>query len=393
MSVSPAQRQGEETRGNKENEEKKERTEISLKDRIPGRVGKRDMPLGLLGRRKNKRKQEEEEEYEEEYEGQLAPRIPRRDKASARRRNERRRGGGGGGWIKTRTRNGNGRSNEAKRSFVCGAAASVFSKILLQPLDTLKTIVQVAKTRTQVQQTSSPFRINFVREGAHLVSKSGIRSLFRGLPASLIVSAPSSAVFFSVYDPVKEYAKAHCFPNDPFVPCLFAAAVGNVFSSIVRVPPENVKLQVQAGLKDNGIQALRSILRQKDGGLGLAGLYRGYWAQLLKDIPYSGVQFVTYDYVKHKLGLNGLASGALAGACAVLVTSPLDVIKTRIMTAVHPQQCLHLGILQMGVMICGKEGPSALFKGLVPRLLHKVPASAVCLMTYDFLQAALPQVD
>ena len=310
---------------------------------------------------------------------------------------------------------------KAGLSFICGAAASLMTKAILQPFDTLKTLAQVGgKTSQHVIKTKGGLslgQLQFVREGARLVRQSGVSALFRGLPATLVVSAPSSAVFFSIYDPMKTYLdkeKSFGFDCGPNLSALIASTCGNLVSSVIRVPPENVKQQVQAGLYQNGLQATRSIVSQG----GIQALYRGYLAQLLKDIPYSAVQFTVYDWIKrrrerieiqtgHHHRLNGpyvhisgkdLIGGALAGASAVLLTSPLDVVKTRIMTTkttssiglVSPPTRKHqLGVLRMCLLIYQKEGPKALFRGLLPRLMQKVPSSALYLITYEYLTQTL----
>ncbi|KAI9340039.1 mitochondrial carrier domain-containing protein [Zopfochytrium polystomum] len=75
---------------------------------------------------------------------------------------------------------------------------------------------------------------------------------------------------------------------------------------------------------------------------GLAGLFRGNGINVLRIVPYSAVQFSSYDVFKKLLvpstatGLTTerrLAAGALAGMCSVTVTYPLDFLRTRISIA------------------------------------------------------------
>ena len=74
--------------------------------------------------------------------------------------------------------------------------------------------------------------------------------------------------------------------------------------------------------------------------LGLVGLYKGASACLLRDVPFSAIYFPTYSHLKKdlfgesptkKLGIvQLLTAGAIAGMPAAYLTTPADVIKTRL---------------------------------------------------------------
>ncbi|CAI5467164.1 unnamed protein product [Closterium sp. Yama58-4] len=216
----------------------------------------------------------------------------------------------------------------------------------------------------------------------------------------------------------------------PAAPAL-AAVAGNVMSSLVRVPPEVVKQRVQAGQFAGLLAAVTSMWRAE----GLSGFYTGYSTMVARDIPYAAIQFTTFETLKRRrekiLAARALASseaskggstglpcsagstgqgsksvaarqlsqgelllsnmwiGAMAGAMATIFTSPLDVLKTRVMTQeVLPGQA-YLGTREMLAKVWAEEGIVAFGRGMTPRLLYKVPSSAVFLVSYEAMRRIL----
>lgn len=88
-----------------------------------------------------------------------------------------------------------------------------------------------------------------------------------------------------------------------------------------------MKQRKQALLPDQGRYSIRL-------------LYRGYWSTVLRDMPFSLIQFPIWEYLKkfwveyaHRdiFPYEGAICGAFAGSIAAAITTPLDVAKTRIM--------------------------------------------------------------
>jgi hypothetical protein len=88
--------------------------------------------------------------------------------------------------------------------------------------------------------------------------------------------------------------------------------------------------------------AARTIIRQE----GFSALFYGYKATILRDLPFSALQFAFYEQGQtwarewkksRDIGLPlELLTGAAAGGLSGVITCPLDVVKTRIQTQVNP---------------------------------------------------------
>jgi hypothetical protein len=116
------------------------------------------------------------------------------------------------------------------------------------------------------------------------------------------------------------------------------------------VPSEVLKTRLQLQGRHNNpyfnsgynyrgtIDAARTIARVE----GFSALFHGYKATLWRDLPFSALQFAFYeelrDRAKRYMGSNNIgllleiATAASAGGMAGVMTTPLDVVKTRIQT-------------------------------------------------------------
>ncbi|KAJ1963103.1 mitochondrial aspartate-glutamate transporter agc1 [Dispira parvispora] len=106
-------------------------------------------------------------------------------------------------------------------------------------------------------------------------------------------------------------------------------------------------------------------------------------ACLLRDIPFSAIYFPVYAHLKKdvfgeapgvKLGMGQLLlAGAVAGMPAAYLTTPADVIKTRLQVEVRKGQTAYHGIMDATRKIYAEEGFRAFFKGGVARVFRSSP--------------------
>eukprot|EP01052_Picozoa_sp_SAG31_P037000 SAG31_NODE_4702_length_3022_cov_6.121108_2_plen_129_part_00 len=107
-------------------------------------------------------------------------------------------------------------------------AAGLSVDVALFPIDTLK-------TRLQAPQ-------GFVKAG-------GFRGIYDGLGAAAAGSMPGAALFFCTYDTTRHMlGSRHADGKATAFDAVLAASVGEVAACLVRVPTENVKQKIQAGM-------------------------------------------------------------------------------------------------------------------------------------------------
>ncbi|KAJ8953589.1 hypothetical protein NQ318_003012 [Aromia moschata] len=206
-------------------------------------------------------------------------------------------------------------------SFLAGGVAGLFVDIVLYPLDTLK-------TRLQSEQ-------GFRKAG-------GFKQIYKGIGPQAIGSAPQAALFFLTYESIKYYLEPSV-PNTGLpVVYMFGASVAEVMACLVRVPMEVVKQRRQTNTKN--ISSLKiAMTAYKYEGIR-KGLYRGFGSTITREVPFSVIQFPILEYLKasyRRYFKNNIpleswevaVCGSIAGGFSAAVTTPLDVVKTRIMLA------------------------------------------------------------
>ena len=245
----------------------------------------------------------------------------------------------------------------AAGNLAAGATAGCSVEATLYPIDTIK-------TRLQAMRSGGGF--------SALLKAGGGRALYAGIWGNLVGVAPASAIFMAVYEPVKQYVTAAVDPDKSFLGPLAAGVAAGLASSIVRVPTEVVKTRMQTGEYKHAFTALRTIMAKE----GARGIFAGYGSFLLRDLPFDAIEFVAYEQLKKaysKAVARDLNSGeisvigASAGAVTGLVTTPLDVLKTRLMIQGASGQ--YKNVFDCASKIVAQEGAGALLRGWQPRVI------------------------
>ncbi|EMR89976.1 putative solute carrier family 25 member 38 protein [Botrytis cinerea BcDW1] len=210
-------------------------------------------------------------------------------------------------------------------AMIAGGIGGTTGDLLMHSLDTVK-------TRQQGDPHVPPKYTKLSSSYSTILRQEGIRrGLYGGWVPALLGSFPGTIIFFGTYE--------YRFVAD------FAA-------SFVYVPSEVLKtrLQLQGRYNNpffnsgynykNTAHAARTIVKQE----GFSALFYGYRATIVRDLPFSALQFAFYEQGQtwarrwkesRDIGLPlELLTGAAAGGLAGVITCPLDVVKTRIQTQV-----------------------------------------------------------
>ncbi|KAG0305798.1 hypothetical protein BGZ98_003551 [Dissophora globulifera] len=250
--------------------------------------------------------------------------------------------------------------------FISGAVSLSLSYAVMHPLDTLKTRMQVPGgsgiawsavfTKETVRLLGKGFLVSSIGAGL----QGGARFSFYELTKSYLL--PPTSRFQTAHSSVPQHPA--WLPTLPPIPATaISAIIGDLASSVIKVPREVITSRLQTGYYNSvpnapvgGVNAgyvFRAVLREE----GVRGLFRGFWSTTARDCPFMVILFTTYENFKayHTRSLvtqltsdpNYVASspaeikippmtstlfGGISGFLAGYFTTPMDVIRTRIMT-------------------------------------------------------------
>ncbi|KAJ6668121.1 hypothetical protein lerEdw1_015498 [Lerista edwardsae] len=216
----------------------------------------------------------------------------------------------------------------------------------------------------------------------------GVRGLYKGMAAPIVGVTPMFAVcFFGFGLGVKLQQRT---PNEVLTyPQLFAAGMlSGVFTTAIMAPGERIKclLQIQAASGEIKYAGPLDCAKQLYREAGIRGVYKGTVLTLMRDVPASGMYFMTYEWLKHVLTPQGksvsdlsvpsiLFAGGMAGIFNWAVGIPPDVLKSRFQTA--PPGKYPNGFRDVLRELIREEGVMSLYKGFTAVMLRAFPANAV----------------
>jgi len=285
---------------------------------------------------------------------------------------------------------------DAKHHLAAAAAARGVSIFVMYPVDTIKTRLQMGQ-------------------------KLKFDGLYKGVGESLTGQVPYGVLTFGSYEVYKKSLVKN-FPNTkPVFLYALAAIFGDITGSFWLCPSEVVKQQLQGGMYATTGEALRSIWTKR----GFLGFYQGYFGGLARDVPFRVAQLTSYEVTKNlylrlkkqrimaqqssgtstatkkkdkgakgveedeKLELSPLDSaicGAVAGSFSAAVTSPLDRIKTLLMTN---SEAYGGSVFSCANKIWRDEGIAGFCAGIVPRVTYIAPSVVIFFIVYEQVQQRL----
>lgn len=266
--------------------------------------------------------------------------------------------------------------SNAKHHLAAAAVARATSIFIMYPVDTIKTRIQMSGSS------------NLKFDG-----------MYKGVGGSLFGQVPYGVLTFGSYEVYKQYLTQRFASHNPVILYAIAAILGDVTGSIWLCPSEVVKQQLQGGMFQSTGEAVQKIWSKS----GVLGFYQGYTGALARDVPFRVAQLTSYEVTKNyflkyqqrsnpeKKALSTVDAticGAIAGTFSAAITTPLDRMKTLLMT----NGAAYGGsVFSCAGKIWREEGIQGFCTGVVPRVVYIAPSVMIFFVVYEQVQQKLAE--
>lgn len=276
------------------------------------------------------------------------------------------------------------------KEFIAGGFGGSCLVLSGHPLDTIKVRLQ---TMPDVKPGQAPLYSGTFDCAKQIVTKEGVRGLYKGMFAPLVGVSPMYAICFLGFG-VGKSLQTPALPNGEFTDgqIFTAGLMAGVFTTGIMAPGERVKclLQIQAAGGEKKYNGFADCVKKLYAEGGIRSIYKGTVATLLRDVPASGVYFMTYGMLKRAVAdqnnpgslspLRTIFAGGMAGIFNWMVALPVDVGKSRFQTAPEGK---YKNLLSVYKELVQKDGVFAFYKGATPVFLRAIPANAACFLGYE----------
>lgn len=321
---------------------------------------------------------------------------------------------------------------------VSGSVSSVVSAVVSQPFEVAKVKQQTRsypfagyQLASGFHQQSSPGAISTLR---HLIRTEGIRGAYAGMAPTIIMSIPNYVLYLTAYDDIvarlrsssnvtalASHKRLEVSFSETSIP-LIGGGLARLLATTAVAPLEMLRTRhasrgtyssssnsAAGGTgKQSIVSEVSKIVRQE----GISGLYRGILPSLGRDVPFAAIYMLFLERFREASRpilfssssrspgqqvafefINAAAAGMVAASC----TAPLDVIKTRAMTATtssrHNNIKPAMTTLEVVQSIVHQEGLSGLWRGNQARMMKVAPQYAIMISLYEVGKKVLATAD
>ena len=301
---------------------------------------------------------------------------------------------------------GSGETIGTAKKLASGGVAGAVSRTATAPIDRIKTIMQagrlpssgiapIASVASAASSPQSAPRVTLASAARAVWREGGWAAFWRGNGANVAKVVPETATKYVAFDALKRALAAD--PGNATVLERFAAGgMAGAAAQTVVYPLEIVKTRVSLSASGCSMATvIAAVLRAE----GARGLFKGLTPSLVGIFPYAGIDLMANSVLKDALAAKyaeigrdpGVAEllgcGMASSTSAMLVTYPLNLVRTRLQASGMPGQPTYSGPVECAGKILAKEGFKGLYRGLVPNLAKVLPATSVSYAVYDVLSS------
>ncbi|KAI8075934.1 mitochondrial carrier domain-containing protein [Gilbertella persicaria] len=178
---------------------------------------------------------------------------------------------------------------------------------------TITNPIWVIKTRLQLQRKQQAYKSS-LDCAMHLLKHEGIKGLFKGMSASYLGVAEGT-IQWVIYEDLKKKWSHGSFSQDKitvggksiqaWAGNLGAATVAKLVAACIAYPHEVIRTRMREPIPDNCMpkyiglwQTFKVVVKEE----GMAALYGGMSAHLMRVVPNAAIMFFCYEAILHTFG-------------------------------------------------------------------------------------------
>lgn len=249
-----------------------------------------------------------------------------------------------------------------------GALGRLASVLVLHPLDSMKTRAQVISMQSRRTMETAIIRS---------------RVDYKGVIPAVLGQVPNGLLTCVGYELWKD-TLTDLFPKmDARTKTVTSAVLGDLCGHAWSVPAEVLKCQIISGFHSNAGSAVLRLAKQ-----GPGAFYKGYRGQVMRDVPYRALQLVLFDEMSKEFAKRKdskrltmgetLCTGALAGSLAAAITTPMDLVKSRLMLSA--KSTTFRQVLQSAARM---EGMQMFTGSMAPKMIYVGASTAAFFAVYE----------
>lgn len=260
----------------------------------------------------------------------------------------------------------------------------LLSAILAQPFEVIRTCSIINPHNI----TNVNFR-GMMEICRRIFQKEGYKGFFRGSTLSFFKITLNYTFFFLSLDKMIKNVKpitnqSNFFFSSQLIDFAMASS-SKAITTILFNPINMMKTRFEV-LGNNEYKSIFAAICKIYNKERVLGFYKGTIPSLIKDVPYSGLQYSLYQTI---LGFNERArenkgwivtAAGVSSSIAIMVTYPFDNLRVRAQ--------FHQGspkkIILLSKEILEKEGVKGFYKGYLPRLIKKIFGAAITWSIYEY---------
>jgi len=274
--------------------------------------------------------------------------------------------------------------------FVFGGVAGMMATSIVQPVDLIK-------TRMQLSGEGKKSSVSTFSVAKNIIKQEGAKNLYKGLSAALFRQATYTTTRWGAYQTISDMLTVDDQPL-PFLKKLFAGSMGGGIGAVVGTPAEVALIRMTSDGRlpvdqrrnyTNVFNALGRIIKEE----GALTMWRGCQPTIIRAMVLNAAQLSVYSQAKQSLLATSMfndniwthfVASLVSGFISTAVSIPIDITKTRIQTMkVVDGKPEYKGAVDCLTKIVRNEGVLSLWKGFTPYFFRLGPHT---IFTFIFIE-------